>query len=258
MKSPIILFVLLALPMFLFSQVEKSNDQHLSLGIGYHTGPFKDLTYSPLLYATKSLSVDFSYQKTTANGNQWYVNLDVTPGSIQTDVSQSFTADRYFGNIEIGYLAKVNQQMEKGNLWIGGQYHTYADLLFYNNLSAISFFLMHGFDVTGKWAYRFNTKTTYQTQLSLPIVALLVRPSFTGWNNDIIDEPDNYFKIATNGKVTSLNEFFSFTWKNKLTQQLNDKIGLSFQYHLSFHQTNQIDTAKNLNHQFFVGASLNF
>jgi len=258
MKSPIIIFILLIVPLFIFSQEENRMDQHLSIGVGYHSGLFKDITYSPLLYTTKSLSFDLSYQKDTQNGNQWYVNLDFTPGSIQTEAEQFFTADRYFGNLEIGYLFDIHKVSSKSSFLIGGQYHTHADLIFYNDLAAISFFLTHGFDITGKWNYQFNEKSHFQTQIVLPLVAVLVRPAYTGWDIDIIDNPDNYFKIATDGKLTSWNDFFSVTWKNRFTQQVSNKIGLMVQYHLSFHQSDQVETVKNLNHQFFFGATLNF
>jgi len=252
------LLILLLSTVFAVAQEQPAiSAKELSINIGYHTGFWKDITFSPLQYTTNSLSFGIAYQKVTKNNNQWFIGMDFTPGTIQSDAETFFTADRYFGNLEIGYLHALNQNNKKGKLLIGGQYHTHADLIFYNNLSAISFFLTHGVDVVGKWEYNISENNHFQTQLALPVVALLVRPAYTGWDIEIIDDPDNYFKIATNGTLSSWNDFFSITWKNRFTQQVSEKIGVSFQYHLSIHQSNQIKTAKNLNHQFLIGATIN-
>jgi len=226
------LLILLLSTVFAVAQEQPAiSAKELSINIGYHTGFWKDITFSPLQYTTNSLSFGIAYQKVTKNNNQWFIGMDFTPGTIQSDAETFFTADRYFGNLEIG--------------------------IFYNDLSAISFFLTHGVDIVGKWEYNFSEKNHFQTQIALPVIALLVRPAYTGWDIEIIDDPDNYFKIATNGTLSSWNDFFSITWKNRFTQQVSEKIGVSFQYHLSIHQSNQIKTAKNLNHQFLIGATIN-
>lgn len=259
MNKILLLFFLLSLSYSANAQekvpLKKNN---LSILAGYNGSYFKDLNYSPLNYTANGIAIALGYKRQSQNNNLWYINFDLSYASLASNASDFFSADRYLSNLEIGYLKNIHEKNDKVNFALGGQYHSYVDIVSYNDFDALTFFATHGIDITTYFAYQLNTKSILTSRLSISIVAILVRPPYTGWNKEISDNEDQPVKILTDGNLASLNKFQSFSWENEYRHYLSDKLDLVVQYRLIYHRTKELDLSKNLNNQLLLGCSFKF
>lgn len=237
-------------------QIPKKNSIEIKAGIN-HTF-FKDLNYSPLNHSGSGPGIGLQYQRITKQGNLISASLGFSVTTLKSPASIYFDASRYLANLEANYLKRLDLGKEGWKLHVGGGYHSYVDVLFYDGTEAISFFTIHGIDLAAKLSYQIKAKHSLGTSLSIPILGLLVRPPYTGWDKFIGESQDAPAKVFFRGNWTSLNDFLGLNWNLSYAYDLSPAWDLIADYSFQYYRTSQLDLVNIANNQLRVGASFNF
>jgi len=230
----------------------------INLSAGLETGYFKDLNFSPLNYKSTGVAINFGYSRSFKNGSRFFLLTNPQVGAISTEASEAHKADHYTADIGIGYLVQLPMNASKLKAHVGGQYHTYLDLVFFNGVDAVTFFGLHSFDLLGEVSYELSDQHTLKTSLSLPVLGLLVRPPYTGWDKYIVEHAANPLPVFYRGNWTSYNDYLAFTWKLHYAFELGPKLDLVASYQFNYHHTKQLKTATLVSNQLTIGTQFKF
>ena len=228
----------------------------IGLKIGFDQTYFKDLNFSPLNYKGSGLVLDLDYRKKTKNDNLFLTRLDYSSTTLEASASEATQTDRYSAHVEFAYLKNLNLSKEKLNLHLGGKYHSYLDLSNFDDTEAVTFYAIHGLDITGLLSYDLNEKHHIQTEISIPVFGVFVRPPYTGWDKQLGEESG--VAAVFKGDLTSLNDFFGINWTTNYQYAISPKWDLTAQYRFRYYRTEKLDLAKMAINQFSVGANLKF
>ena len=183
---------------------------------------------------------------------------DIQFGELNTAVSEFNTSDHYNINLELGFLKNIPVNSSEIKLWLGGQYHSYFDIVFYEETEAITFYGLHSLDLTGSISWDISSKHALSSTISLPVFGLLVRPPWTGWDKYIIEHEENRFPLFFRGKWTSLNDFFAVNLNIQYHFAIGPRWDLTAKYLFRYYRTDELKTAIIPSNQFTIGTSFSF
>jgi len=235
---------------------EFKKNKTYSFSLGYEKSYFKDINYSPLNQNGNGGVFQFQYEKQLKNDNLFSFALDLPFAITQPKIAGHFTAIQTIANIELAYLKKLSIKNDKYQLFTGAQYHTYYHLVFYDGTEAFTMFGVNGLDAAAKLHYQLNEKQSINVKTSLPILAQLVRPPYSGWDKFITDNPGNIPKILTRGKITSLNKFFGFNFDLNYEYQYKSNRSLWINYGIRYYTTAELKKSVVLNNQINIGINI--
>jgi hypothetical protein len=230
----------------------------IQLQIGLEKGYFKDLNFSPLNYSSRGLAINLGYQRFFKNDDRFFFSSDFQSGELNTAVSDFNTSDHYNLNLEIGYLKNIPNNTSKIKILIGGQFHSYIDVVFYEGSEAVTFYGLHSLDLTGRISWDISTRHALFSTISLPVFGLLVRPPWTGWDKYIVDHQNNPLPVFFRGNWTSLNDFFAFNWDIQYQYAITPRWDLTAQYQFRYYRTEELKTAIIPSNQFTIGTNFKF
>jgi hypothetical protein len=237
-------------------RIIRNNIIHLQFGM--ERGYFKDLNFSPLNYSSGGLVVNSGYKRYFKNNDRLFFSVNTQLGELNTAVSEFNTSDHYNFNIELGYLKNIPVNSSELKLWLGGQYHFYFDAVFYEGTEAITYYGLHGLDLTGNISWDISSKHELSSTISLPVFGLLLRPPWTGWDKYIVEHEDNRLPLYFRGKWTSLNDFFAFNWNIQYHFAITPGWSLTAEYQFRYYRTDELKTAIIPSNQFTAGTRFSF
>jgi len=260
MKKSTLTIALFLLPIFTLTAQgvedktirKNSIDLQFGSGLGY----LKDLNYSPLNYSSGGLVVNSGYQRYLKNDNRLFFSADFQFGELNTAVSEFNTTDHYNINLELGFLKNISINSSKIKSWLGGQYHAYFDIVFYDDELAITFYGLHSLDLSGSISWDITSKQALSSTISLPVFGLLIRPPWTGWDMYIIEH--EAYPLFFRGKWTSLNDFFAFNWNIQYRYTISPRWDLTAKYLFRYYRTDELETAIIPSNQFTIGTRFSF
>ncbi len=259
MKQKSLFFLMFTLiSSFVFGQKDTIYKNSFNLEVGTNRTCFKDINFSPLNYLGNSFDIKFGYIRKTKKSNLFFSSLNFNSGVLKTNASDLFKSNRVLGSIKIGYLKNIKKTTSKVNFYVGSQYKTYLSMIFYDGTSSFSFFGLHSIDIIGKLNYEYSNKHSLNASVGLPIFGLLVRPPYSGIDKFLAENENNYFKIITNGKFTSLNEFFGLDLGLSYKYTLNNKWNLLVSNNFHYYKTKWNDINKNIDNSITVGIQFKF
>lgn len=229
---------------------------NISIKLGYDNTLFKDLNFSPLNYSSNSFGVQVGYVREFKKGNELFTNAGFSNGTLQSKASDYFNSDRYLINFKLGYLQKITSKENKFQVKVGLQYHSFLNMVFYDGTEAFTYYGLHSSDIIGKLHYQLNVRHSLNTTLEIPIFGLLVRPPYSGINK--FQQENSDFKIATTGKLTSLNDFFALKWTLDYKYLLDDNRYLLVSYSFGRNSTNYLHKAIIIENQILIGIQFEF
>jgi len=235
---------------------EAPKNKTYAFSLGYERSLFKDINFSPLNNSGNSVVLDFQYLKQLKNENLFSIAVDLPLGITRPNKLSQFNAIQTIANIEVAYLKKLALNNTKYQLYAGGQYHTYYHLVFYDGTESFTMFGLNGIDASAKLTYDLNEKQKLSTKVSLPLIAQLVRPPYTGWDKFITDNSTNIPKILTRGKITSLNKFFGFNFDLNYAYTYKAKRSVFVNYGMRYYRTNEVKKSIVMNNQINVGINI--
>ena len=234
--------------------IRKNN---INLGFGLGRGYLKDQNYSPLSYSSSGVVVNAGYLR-NINGNLLFLTSNVQFGDLNTAVSEFNTSDHYNINLELGFLKNIPINCSEIKFRLGGQYHAYFDIVFYDSESAITFYGLHSLDLTGSISWDISSKHALSSTISLPVFGLLIRPPWTGWDMYITEHEDNRLPLFFRGKWTSLNDFFAVNLNIQYQFAIGPGWDLTAKYYFRYYRTDELKTAIIASNQLTIGASFSF
>ena len=235
--------------------IRKNN---INLGFGLGRGYLKDQNYSPLSYSSGGVVINAGYRRNLKKNNLLFLTSDIQFGELNTTVSEYNTSDHYNVNLELGFLGNIPVNASELKLWLGGQYHSYFDAVFYKDTKATTFYGLHSLDLAGSLSWDISSKHALSSTISLPVFGLLVRPPWTGWDMYMDEHEDNRFPLYFRGKWTSLNDFFAFNWNIQYHFAITLGWSLTAEYQFRYYRTDELKTAIIPSSQFTIGTRLSF
>ena len=229
----------------------------INLGFGLGRGYLKDQNYSPLSYSSGGVVVNAGYRR-NINDNLLFLTSVIQFGELNSAVSDYNTSDHYNVNLGLGFLGNIPVNASEIKLRLGGQYHAYFDIVFYDSESAITFYGLHSLDLTGSISWNISSKHALSSTISLPVFGLLIRPPWTGWDMYITEHEDNRLPLFFRGKWTSLNDFFAVNLNIKYHFAIGPGWDLTAEYMFRYYRTDELETAIIPSNQFNVGSSFSF
>jgi len=230
----------------------------IDLRAGLETGYFKDLNFSPLNYNSTGVAINFGYRRNFKNGSRLFVHLNPQVGAISSEYSEYLKSGHYTADLGIGYLAALPLKSSKFVVHAGGQYRTYLDLVFYNGTDAVTFFGLHGFDLLGNLTWKLSEEHRLHGSLALPVVGLLARPPYSGWDKYIVEHASNPLPVFFRGNWTSLNDYLAFKLNVQYAYTLGPKLDLVADYQFRYYRTGVVKTAIYPSSQITFGTRFKF
>lgn len=239
------------------SYEEEDLRNQIAIAIGFNQGFVKDLNFSVLNYRENGSSYSLEYNRKQRNDRGiWIFNADVSLGKIKTKATDFFTSNTTMVNLEVSYLRKVKLEKSKWQMFVGGQYNSYLQILDWNDLESFSFLATHGIGPKVLVNFKLNYRNRFRTSFFIPLFQNLVRPPYNGIDESIIENQDNTLKLIVSGKPAFLNKYFAFDWKLNYIYVLTRKFDLKFSYLLRYQNVNEINKFIHLQNQVTTG--LNF
>lgn len=227
----------------LFAQNIYPVDQ-LRIGVGYVQNYYKDLNFSPLNYEGKGLGGQLEYQRFTNKKGLFLVELNFQSTAIEADISKFTESMNLIGNLNIGYLKRLNKSNSKTHWLLGATAHSYNNTTFFDGTEALSFYSLHSVDIATQFTQNLGSRHRLNFFISVPVYGLLVRPPYTGWDKFIGDlEGANTAKLFFRGNWTSLNDFQGVNFKANYQFDITRSISIDAQYRFSYYQTDVLKKA---------------
>lgn len=233
---------------------DRKNSICLQGGLGH--GYFKDLNYSPLSYSSTGLVVNAAWLRYLKNDNLLFLSADFQVGKLNTAASENNTSDHYNVGLEMGFLGIIPITTSDIKLRLGGQYHSYFDLVSYKEKKAFTFYGLHSLDLTGSISWDISSRHSISSKISLPVFGLLARPPWTG--SDMYTIYHEFNSLCFKGRWTSLIDFFAVNLSIQYHFSIVNRWGLTAKYLFRYYRTDELETAIIPSNQFTIGTSFSF
>jgi|GEM_PF-2321100 len=256
--ASVLLFNLLFCSLISFADedTKQSKNKTYTISLGYENSLFKDVNYSVLNQKGNGIVLHLQSLRKLKSNDLFQVAIDLPYAITKPKNFHHFRATQTVANIEVAYLKHFPTKNKNINFYLGGQLHSYYHLVFFDGTEAFTMFGVNGLDVSSYVEYTINDNQSINAKASIPVLAQLVRPPYTGWDKYITDNPYNIPKVLTRGKITSLNKFFGFNFDFNYEYQYKENRSINFNYGLRYYTTSEVKKSVVMNNQFNVG--LNF
>lgn len=252
-------FIFISVIFFLFDFSLKAQKKN-SIGISYgvNSGLLKDLNFSPLHYRETGHLFSFHYMRNNPKRRNIYeVDIDFSSGKTKTEVSTFFTPNYIYGKISASYYRKINtSKSNKWSFYAGAGYATNLFFVDWDDYEAFSYVSIHGLNLNFKTHYAINQRNHVYSTISIPFFQLLARPPYNGRDEFIIENENSPAKIFFNGKLTTFNKYYGFSWSTKYIFNVCKLIDLTINYNLNLQKVAYVNKLTHLQNQ--VQAGLNF
>lgn len=221
-----------------FGQSEEEsppNRHQLYIQLGGQYTVLKDYNFSRLHYKQHALVYGLGYEKRSKNGNRIFqIQGQFLTSTLEPNPTSIYQPDYRYGQLRIGLLKRLLSKENPFQIYIGGVYQTQVDYINYNDQEAFSFLINHGIYLKGQAEYVIHPKGRIYTALSFPLLTLMVRPPYTGFNEVLQDHQDRPLQLLTNGIYRSLGTYmalyYQLSYRYKIHKGLNLQIGYQFTY----------------------------
>ncbi|MEM7654491.1 MAG: hypothetical protein AAF399_00050 [Bacteroidota bacterium] len=254
MNSPFLLLIcwMLVFTSQSFAQNSASPTQTLGIQLGYDRTFFQDANFSPLHYGGDGLAFRISYAKETAGRHLFLTEIGYAQVKLQAAAARFAEAQNVVGHLRAHYLLPIGGNQQRISMKLGGGLVSHIDNTIFEDSDAISYLNLHGIEVAYLVAYQLSPRHHLQATASLPIIGLLVRPPYTGWDVDSFERSG--LELAYRGKLTSFQDFFGLTLAASYRYQMSGRISWEMQGRWQYYQTSQLTAATTAHLQLSGGA----
>lgn len=227
----------------------------LGLSAGLKQTYFEDAIFSPLNYTGTGFAIDLAYKRQLKKEAIFTANIAYSHVLISNEVSSYTESVNSVIDIKLTYLRKLKSSTEKFKYYLGTGLSTHINYLSFEDQDAITYFNLHSLHLAAAASYALGTKQQLSLGLHLPVLGLIIRPAYTGWDNDSYDKSP--IALLYEGELTSLHNFFAFSLQGGYSYGLSPKMQLVLQAQLQYQQTEHRAAAKNVHIQTAIGLNFN-
>jgi hypothetical protein len=241
----------------LSAQLDSVTHNRISISTGLNLGFFKDLNFSPLNYATSGTNYRLTYLRNNSK-NIFLTSVDFNNNKANTTQDTGFPESEYIqGKLKIAYLKKINKISNRINFFLGGQYQSNINYIDFLDEST-TFLVAHSIDISLFGEYRFNKKHAINTSLSFPLITLMVRPPFSGFDETLKDNLDKPLRLITNGNLASINKYIAPSLSMQYEYTISNKFSAFGEYQVNYQKLVDRDTFTAFQNQLQIGIYYNF
>jgi hypothetical protein len=223
------------------SDTLKKSRNNYFVELGTVVNYLKDAGYSPLNNRSGGLIIKTGFKRSMKyDGRQFYLNVDLVNGKFKTRESGFSSSPFVYGNIEIGYLTRVANGLQRKAMpvFVGPQYNSLVHYMQWKDMDSWSYLMFHGVSIKALTILPLDkAKRKVEVSLSLPLVGSLVRPPYNGYDFYIEQHQDNVVKVAFHGKLASWNLYrgvdFKMSYRSEISERVNFMCTYSFRYQYS-------------------------
>lgn len=228
----------------------------LSLNAGINTGSLLDRNLSPLIYRKSGSFYSFDYQRYSGKSKNLFLgNVAYMGGSATSIASEIFTTSYIDGAVSFAWLRKTASKV-KVDFYLGGGYSSFINYMEFNNTNeAFTFSLAHSLSLSAYADWFITDKQKMNFSLSSPIFGLLVRPPYSGYDDELSTNLDHPLKLITNGEVQTMNNLFIMNFKMKHQYQINERLSTNLAYNFTYQKLPKVN---QFNHQLSAGLNYKF
>lgn len=229
----------------------------IGIAVGMNTGVLKDLNFSPLHYSEIGPMYNLHYKRNKADKPHIFsIDLFFNNGKANTIASDSLQSRYLYADIETAYLRKIKESNDKFDFYLGPAYHLDFNFMIFNNVfESFTFLIAHNLEVQTQLNYKLNSKNLFVGSLSLPVVTLLVRPPFIGYNDELDTNQSRPLRLITNGDFVSINKYAGIFATINHLYQINSSWNTKLSYAFNYQTTEEY---KQFQNQLFAGINYNF
>lgn len=241
--------------------------QHgITLMMGYNHGYLNDQNLSPLHYGERGLRYTLGYRNRRKK-SLVLAELSYGSGTHPSAVSDVFTTDYIVGYLQLAYLPMWNLSRLKKldlfknlRLYIGPQYQFYLHYIDWEDQTAFSFIGVHSLDLSAAIRYQFGERHLASVRLSRPIVNLLVRPPYNGFDEELTTYNDQgqVLKLITDGPIGFFNQLLASDLSLNYEYLLRPNLHLRATYTQRYQESQQPFLIKHLQNTLSLGLTLTF
>ncbi|MEM6803058.1 MAG: hypothetical protein AAF696_16760 [Bacteroidota bacterium] len=231
--------------------------------INFRTGVqqefIKDLNYSPLRYKGTAWAQGVSYQHVN-DKRILSLDLDYASDTIRSIASPFFDTNFIKGHMHLAYLKKLMENSQASfSLYAGAQYSFFINYLDWENQTSFSFLANHSLDLKLQAGMQFSSLHSLTAQLSLPLLNLIVRPPYNGFDAELDqnNEEGRIFALITDGKWRSLNSLFAYDLRLAYAYMLSDSLAFTLSYQQHYYLSELSFSYRNFAQSFSLGLKLN-
>jgi hypothetical protein len=229
---------------------------------GFTTGPqlgfLRDWQYSPLNYNENGWLTSLWFENINPKNNRLLTAaIDYASGESKTNASDAFTTKRFEGNVELSLLFKTRfLHHQKLSLFLGPQINSTGFYMQWKEeRHAWDYLMMHSLNVKALLHYQIASKSFLRTSLSIPLMGMLVRPPYNGFDQFIAAHQEKVFRLAFRGDFASVDSYRAFDWRTNYYYALSDHFDVGAMYLFRF-QSAENNELMRFQHQ--LAASLVF
>ncbi len=229
---------------------------NVTIKAGFNNGAFRDFNFSPLIYKKAGAYFGVEYEKYSRNGqNLFLVGLDYLGGVGSTTASDSLSTSYIDGGIELAWLRKL-KEYDNVSLFVGAGYSSVISFTEFNNVfEAFTFTIAHSLGFNSRFDWKINKRNHLKMGLSVPLISLLVRPPYSGYDDELQENLDHPIRLITNGEWVTVNSFFYSHLHVEHEFHINDRCTTHLEYVFRYQQA---PSMKQFNHQISAGLSYKF
>ncbi|MDA9774500.1 hypothetical protein N9B82_06045 [Saprospiraceae bacterium] len=256
MKFYFILSLLLIYTGITIAQDAPVRQNEIGLSVGYNSGYFKDLNFSVLNYKDRGLYTKFHYHhrfsKTTLK-----TSLEINYDNIHSDVAPFFSTLFPRAGLKAEYLFDISQN-DKWHITAGPMLSSDNQMLLFNGFLSFSFLFVHSAGISSDIYYQLDDKNLFRFSMQLPLVHLLVRPPYSGFDKGTEANQDKPLRLITNGKLATVNEYLAANTVITYKRVLNSRFDLDASYGLHFQRTYQEHYLIHLQNRYKLSLNYKF
>lgn len=241
------------------AQNESEFKNKITLGLGTNDSYMKDDNLSPLHIKGPGIFTDLAYERCINSKDILHASLNASISGLKSEASSFFNYNRFLVSFEVNYLKKVNLKSQLFTLHTGLGAFSTIDAIFYKGTNAVSFFSLHGMQSASKINYQFHKKQNVNVSLFIPLIGVLNRPPYTGWNKEIIEVEENgnnILNIFYQGDVKTIGAFLNFDLNLGYAYSISKLIDVGINHKIKYWYTKEIE--KVIINTNFTSAQLTF
>ena len=240
-----------------YSQKDSAIQNSITISTGLNQGYFKDLNFSPLKYSISGVNYGITYSRIN-NKSIFFTCIDFNNNTINTIQQTVFPKSKYLqGKLKIAYLRKVNKISNKVDFFLGGQYQSNANYIDFLEEST-SFLVAHSLGISFYGEFHFNNKHAINASISLPLFTLMVRPPYSGFDEELDENTDKPLRLITDGYFTSVNNYVSPSFSIQYEYNLTKRFSISGEDQIKYQNQSKNDRFITYQNQIRIGLSYKF